>query len=436
MPTRRAWLAAVATVGAGGCVGRRAREGTPTGTADQTDGSADRDSATPPPSDGRYWYTHPQPTGNRRLAGSGAVRDAEPVVLDTAGTPRWLVATPATEGSYWSVATGDGTVEQWAVTADGTSRLSQTGTLPTGTPPVVADTGDGPQVVAPPADASSLSAPMVWSGDGRRRFVSVTRDGGLAVGDERIAVGAPPDVRPAALGDGRYAVFARRTDRYRHGALGDTTEPSSLAIVDAAERSVVTEHRLDPPLVFEGLQPLVADLDGDGRPEIVTTVADSAGGARIAVFGPDGSRLATGPVYGSGWRHQLAVARLGPDGGPALAVVRKPHVERVLEIYRLDGGSLSVVGTLDGFASHTYGSRVLDGAVAGDLDGDGRAELLVPTTARDTLAAVRYGTDGPAQVWTLPLDGTLRTNVTGVALSDRRVAVGAGTGTAVRVWQG
>jgi hypothetical protein len=74
--------------------------------------------------------------------------------------------------------------------------------------------------------------------------------------------------------------------------------------------------------------------------------------------------------------------------------------------------------------------------VAADLDGDGAVEALVPTTARESLAAVRRTADGATVAWRLPLGGRLATNVTGVALPDGRVAVGAGTADGVRVWQG
>jgi outer membrane protein assembly factor BamB len=154
----------------------------------------------------------------------------------------------------------------------------------------------------------------------------------------------------------------------------------------------------------------------------------------VYAFAPDGTRLATGPIHGSGWRHPLAVAPLGPAGEPELAVVRKPHVEHVLEFYRLDG-SLTVEATLPGFRTHTYGSRNLDGALAADLDADGAVEVLVPTTSRTELAAVRRSADGAEVAWRLSLDGGLRTNVTGVTL-DGGVAVGAGTPDGVRVWQG
>ena len=129
-------------------------------------------------------------------------------------------------------------------------------------------------------------------------------------------------------------------------------------------------------------------------------------------------------------------APFAPDGTAELAVVRKPHVDRTVEFYRLDGGDLPVTATLSGFASHTYGSRTLDGGLAADFDGDGRTELLVPRTDRRRLAAVRRTGDGAERAWSLPVGGRLTTNLTGVALADGRIAVGAGGDGAVQVWQG
>ncbi|MFC7771939.1 hypothetical protein ACFQS5_24960 [Salinirubellus sp. GCM10025899] len=205
-------------------------------------------------------------------------------------------------------------------------------------------------------------------------------------------------------------------------------------MVDPTGPEVVARTVLDAPLVFEGLQPLVADLDGDGEPEIVTTIADSENGARIAIYSPAGERIATGPVYGPGWRHQLTVAPFGPDGTTELAAVLKPHVTHTLEYYRLEDGDLNVRATVDGVSSHTYGSRNLDGGVAADLDDDGTVELLVPTTDRRRLVAVvRTSSDAQIQ-WEWELDDQLTSNLTGVGLDDSGVAVGAATAEDVFVW--
>lgn len=386
---------------------------------------------------GPYWYTHPQPTGNRFISGAADLRNTEPVRFAVDGRPVWLVAHPAPQGSYWTVVTAEGTATRWQV-YDGAifNKTSLQQQIP-GRPPVVASGESEPRLLDHPAIMSRNAGQMVASGKRISRRLFVATNGDLVVdGDERsrLPIDAPPDVRPASLGDGRYVVYGDVTDRYGHGALGDTLEPSSLVVVDPTNPEVVARTVLDAPLVFEGLQPLVADIDGDGEPEIVITIADFENGARIAIYSPDGERMATGPVYGPGWRHQLAVAPFGPDGAVELAVVLKPHVTHTLEYYRFEDGDLSVRATVDGVSSHTYGSRNLDGAVAVDLDNDGTVELLVPTTDRRRLAAVsRTSSDARVQ-WEWDLGAPLVSNLTGVGLGDGGIAVGAATADNVFVW--
>jgi len=434
--TRRSLLAALA-VATAGCA-------RPSLESADTDAPATPRAATPPAA-GDYWYTHPSSTGRRTLRATGAIDEADPVTFEPDGQPAWLVASPAEAGSggsasHWTVASADGRASTWRVRDGAAERVSTHDSLSADTPPVVATDGDGPRLVRPPADIAAHTAPVAVPGGPDREpalcYVAANGDF-VVVGDERtrVAVDALRDGRPAALGDGRYALYTAPSDRYGHGALGDTIEGTVLTVVDARRGTVEWRASLSMPAVFEGLRPLVADLDGDGDPEIVTTVADSADGARIAVFSASGDRVGTGPVYGPGWRHQLAVAPLGPDGGVELAVVRKPHVDHTLEYYRFDGESLSVVATLGGFSTHTYGSRVTDGALAGDLDGDGRVEALVPTTDRTALAAVRRSEGGARVVWERSLPGPVGSNVTGVALADG-LAVGAASGGTVTVWQG
>ena len=392
-------------------------------------------SGTPPtPAGGPYAYTHVRPGGNRVLDDGGDVADVDPVEIPVDGRPAWLLAADAGGGSRWTVLRTDGTARTHRVEGDTAEHLADHEAV--SAPPVGYPADGSVGLVAAPADAGEHTRPMPLA-DG---LLYVATDGDVVVwrdgGRTRLDVDAPADARPVRLAGERYLVYGARTDRYRHGALGDDVEPSSLVVVDAAEGRIEAETRLEAPLVFEGLAPLVADLDGDGDPEVVTTVADSADGARVRVYRPDGTALATGPVYGPGWRHQLCVAPFAPDGTAELAVVRKPHVDRTVEFYRLDGGDLPVTATLSGFASHTYGSRTLDGGLAADFDGDGRTELLVPRTDRRRLAAVRRTGDGAERAWSLPLGGRLTTNLTGVALADGRIAVGAGGDGAVRVWQG
>jgi hypothetical protein len=430
MTTRRSVIGALAAAGLAGCLGG----------GDGGDGNATPTPAPPgtPTPAATYWYTRPSATGNRTLGASGDVRTAGTVSFDPGPTPQWLVAHPADRGSRWTVVAEDGTASQWHVADGAASREREYAPLPAGTPPVVAAAGAGSGLLRPPSGMAPRSMPAVVPGGDGLTTLYVAENGDLVVGGEsvtRLAVDAIPDGRIVAVGDGTYALYADATDRYAHGALGDATEGATLAVVDPAAASVVATASVGPPEVFEGLGPLVADLDGDGDPEVVTTVADAERGARIAVFDADAERVATGPVHEPGWRHQLTVAPLGPDGEPELAVVRKPHVDRVLELYRLEGESLSVTGTLSGVSTHAYGSRVTDGALAADLDADGTTELLSPTAPRDELAAVRHGGRAPRIAWRWSLPGRVRTNLTGIP-TETGVAVGVGTRDGVHVRQG
>ncbi len=86
---------------------------------------------------------------------------------------------------------------------------------------------------------------------------------------------------------------------------------------------------------------------------------------------------------------------------------------------------------ISGFTSHVFGSRNLDLAAAGDFDGDGRVELLLPSQDLTRLAAIRRTADGAEQAFAVELSAELSSNLAGVALAGGRmiVAVGLSNGT-------
>jgi hypothetical protein len=385
-------------------------------------------------------YTYHRPTGNRLVDGTGALPDADPVDVAVDGPPAWVVGVPAgSTDSAWAVVAEDGTVTGLVLAGRDVEQFDLApADLPSGTPPLLVG-GDPPRVAEQPTgEASTITHPVPveagWLAVAENGDLVLHEDGGGGALD-RLALSAIPDARVVTHDDRAY-VLADATDRYRHAVLGDGVEAGSVAVVDV-DGGLAERTRIRPPRegVIEGIAPMLADVTGDGTPEVVVTVSNDPGGARLAAYRPDRSRVATSETLSAGWRHQLAVAPFGPDDTPEVAAVRMPHVGHELQFFRRDGEDLQVVGSQDGYQSHTIGSRNLDGALAGDLDGDGSLEVLLPKTARDTLAAVRRTDGGAREAWTVPVGGELSTNV-GAVNYDGSVTVAAGHEDGVRFWPG
>jgi hypothetical protein len=81
------------------------------------------------------------------------------------------------------------------------------------------------------------------------------------------------------------------------------------------------------------------------------------------------------------------------------------------------------------------GSRNLDMALAGDVDGDGNVELLVPSEDFRSLGGLRRTAGGAEAAWTVPVGGRVTTNLAGVTAPNGRMSIGVGRDDAVlRVW--
>lgn len=159
------------------------------------------------------------------------------------------------------------------------------------------------------------------------------------------------------------ARFAGPTTRYPHGALGDPVEHETLVLDFAATTRHLT---LDPVLVFEDEAPRLADLDGDGAPEVIVVESHRDLGARLAIWGPSG-RLAATPFIGQRfrWLAPLGAADLDGDGRVELAWVDRPHLAHLLRIWRYDpaGPSLSEVATAPGVTNHRIGWEHIPGGL-------------------------------------------------------------------------
>lgn len=272
------------------------------------------------------------PTGNRVVEGRGSLDRATPIDIDLPAPAVWVV--PVNDGTE--------TLTWLAELADGTSVL-------------VDETG---------ATATGLTRP----------------DHPIGAFDDPL-----PDARVVELGVFQ-AALVQPTDRYPHGVLGDAIEAASIQVINT-ETGETNTFGPDEPTVIEGIAPLLADLTGDGQPEILVTHANGDVGAWLALWSADGRLLARSEPIGLGrrWRNQLAVAPLGPAGEVEIVDVRTPHIGGTVQYFRLNGDGLELIENIAGFSTHVIGSRNLDMGVAADADGNGTLDIVVPSDSHDEL---------------------------------------------------
>jgi hypothetical protein len=246
---------------------------------------------------------------------------------------------------------------------------------------------------------------------------------------DRLPIKALPDARLLLDHEGRALSLTHPTDRYRHGVLGDDLEATGISLLEIAPSlRILRNIQIVEPQVIEGITPIWADLNGDGAREIIVTLSDASRGARLVVYNELGEVVATGPDIGRGfrWRHQIAVAPFGPGGELELVDVLTPHLGGVVEFFRWQAEKLVRVASVSGYSSHALGSRNLDMAAAGDFDGDGRIELLVPSQNRERLGGIRHTSQGGETVWEVPIGGQISTNLSGLRYPDGRMIIGVG----------
>lgn len=394
-----------------------------------------------------YAYTMPSPTGNRFVEGRGTFPNVQGTTLPLGGEPTWLVGTAVDENVVtWITTLTDGGVQ--GVFADPEPSISPVvpDVLPGRMPPVFVsnEIGSFPQEDLPD-DLAPLSHPITT--DTRTVYIA---EGGAVVlraADEgaeiiRLPLGALPDGRVTLNSTGtQAAVYVGATDeRYVHDVLGDALEGAALMVLDLETGAVPAIVELSGDEVFEGLSPLWADVDADGTDDLVTTVSFGGGGAQLRVYRADGTLLASGDPIGQSnrWRHQLALGPFGPNGERELVDVVTPHIGGLVSFYRYDGADrLEVVARQAGYTSHIINSRNLDMAVAGDFNGDGQPEIVLPSQDRTRIAGLQHAAEGEVrEVWSLPLEGgRVLTNLSAVALPDGRLALAVGLDdNTLRVW--
>lgn len=189
--------------------------------------------------------------------------------------------------------------------------------------------------------------------------------------------------------------YGNLSDRYGHAVLGDGLEPTTLLARSDANSSACGSHiTLDPSHVFEDTAPRLADLTGNGVPEIITVRSHATKGAQLAIYALDPKRhqlslLAVTPYIGTRfrWLAPLGAADLDGDGAMEIAYVDCPHLAKTLRIWRFHSGAMTEVAALAGVTNHRIGERNIAGGIRDCGQGP---EMILADAGWQSLLALRF----------------------------------------------
>jgi hypothetical protein len=378
--------------------------------------------------------------GNRLVAGEGGL-SSFPVEVALAGTPEWIVGIALEDKVVIHVVLIDGRVQAFEldsnlVIQEITANISA---LHPGNPPVLASDGNIAFLIKPPDDISPFTHPVLQENGS---LVYIDDKGDLiwttAGTTLQFKVNALPDARILMDELGRLLFLSNPTSDYPHGVLGDALEARSITLIDPNSIPVsIKEFQIDPVDVIEGIAPLWVDLDGDGVREIIVTQSNIHVGARIVVYNQEGEVIAQSDPIGLGfrWLHLIAAAQIVNGDTLDLVVVRTPHIGGVLEIYELTEGKLEISNSLKGYSSHQIGSRNLDASLVTDMNADGIPDIVVPDQSQQYLSALQITDAEWTEIWRVPMNGKLSTNLMGLYSPKSGLVLGAGTeGNKLMLW--
>ncbi len=202
-----------------------------------------------------------------------------------------------------------------------------------------------------------------------------------------LALLAAVMVTPASAGI-RAARYDAPTARYDHAVLGDALEWGMLRMTRDDGRQITIT--LPESRVFEDLAPRLADVDGDGENEVVVVETSLKLGAQLAIYDETGKIAAT-PFLGRPyrWLAPVGVADLDGDGYPEIAYVEKPHLRKILRVWRYRDGRLVELAALAGLSNHQIGWDHIPGGIRDCGDGaeivtaDGDWRQVMATRLRD-----------------------------------------------------
>ncbi len=254
--------------------------------------------------------------------------------------------------------------------------------------------------------------------DGKRFRLSLENDKFALSSFQTTEKSAPyadpiPDGRIAYSGGSiAQAWLSEPTLRYRHGVLGDDVEAEMLKVRMKDGRTL--SFKLPNDSVYEDLEPRIIDLNGEQAVLVVRSYLNA--GASIAVYRVAGDRIEpigeSDPIgLSHRWLNPVGAADFDGDGITEIAAVVTPHLSGLLTIYQRDGDSFLRESARSGYSTHFIGSTVLAMSLVEDVDGDGAADIILPSLDRDNLAVVSFAGGRSRELLSLPQSSAIVTSV-------------------------
>ena len=265
------------------------------------------------------------------------------------------------------------------------SSMALAATLPTGNSPgkvVIADLdGDGrPDLVISDGSSGDISIYQNISSNGVLAFASrVVLP--MITGNPYTVVVADVD------GDGKPDIIVLNSGSGLISIFRNISSPGILATNSFASE-------IDIPTVSGAQSLAVEDLNGDGKPEIVTA---NGGNNTISIFQNQstiGIISYASPVnFAAGnFANDVAIADLDGDGNPDLAVLNR--IDGTVSVLRNlgNGGTIAT----SSFASQVVFPAASQGRhiVVGDMDGDGKLDIVTGNWTTESISVLRNLTSG------------------------------------------
>lgn len=188
--------------------------------------------------------------------------------------------------------------------------------------------------------------------------------------------------RGCVEGDGLYLkqvcyIATKRDVPYGHNVLGATPEWTGLRFeATAIGQSALnlpaarTTTRLPDGVIYEDIAPRLADMSGDGLPDLIVVLSDKNLGASLVVWNfAEGVSLSTPPIgQKHRWLAPVGIADFNKDGRMDVAYVDRPHLAKTLRIWSYTEGPqrpfLSELDALEGLSNHRIGEAFIQGGIA------------------------------------------------------------------------